>query len=392
MSEMPLEGFSVLDLSQGLAGPTAGALLADFGADVVSIEPPGGGSQRKIGEGSVLPNVSRNKRAIVVDLKTEGGTDVVHRLVEEADALIHNNRPGTMERLDCDYETLSSINPALVYCSITGYGESGPYRDRPGIDPLAQAMSGLMWTTGEADRKPSRIGGPTIDVGAGIHAAFAVVTALFHAFRTGEGQKVEASLFDTAASIMGNWYTQYDMTGDVPTRQGHAWGTYAPSGAFETGTKPVYVATPFQAIWENLCAAVDRTDWNEDSRFATNEARLEHREALTEAIEAEFTNYEREALLDRLLEASVPASELQTVEEAAYDTHLHERGTVQRVENVDGEEVVATAAPVRFSETATEIETVSPAVGEDTREVLADYGFSAEEIERLFDAAAVSGD
>ncbi|MDJ1433802.1 CoA transferase [Halostagnicola sp. A-GB9-2] len=383
MREKPLADITVLDLSQAVAAPCAGVLLADFGANVISIEPPGGGSEREYGGGSTMPNFGRNKRSIVVDLKTDDGTDVLHRLVEDADVLIHNNRPGKMTDLGCDYETLSAVNPQLVYCSVTGYGEDGPYRDRPGFDPLAQAMSGLMWTTGEPDRKPSRIGASTIDIGTGIYAAFAIWPALRHARATGEGQKIEASLFDTAAAFMGHWYTLYDKTGEQPQRQGHSWELYAPSGVFETGTDPIYLSTPFQHLWERVAEAVDRPEWIDDPRFETGDDRAENRAELAAELESEFADYERDELLDLLIEAGVPASELKTVAEAARDEHLHERGTLQEIEDVDGSEVTATATPVSLSETPGRIERGPPSLGEHSRDVLAEFGFDDDAIERL---------
>jgi crotonobetainyl-CoA:carnitine CoA-transferase CaiB-like acyl-CoA transferase len=389
MIRQPLEEYSVLDLSQGVAGPTAGAMLADFGADVVSIEPPGGATQRYLADGSAFPNVSRNKDAIVVDLKTEKGSRIIHKLAAEADALIESNRPGKMAEFDCDYDSLAEINPELVYCSITGYGEEGPYRDRPGIDPLAQAVSGLMWMTGEPDRKPSRIGGPTIDVATGINAAFATLTAMVHAQKTGEGQKVESTLFDTAAMIMSNWYTKYSKDGSVPERQGHSWEVYAPSGVFKTGTQPVYIAVPAQPYWERLCRAVDRRDWIDDDRFSSNDDRLANQEQLFAEMEAEFETYDRDDLLAELIAAGVPASEVKTVQEAAEDGHLRERGTVRKVEDSEGEEVLVVQTPVKFSKTPGRFDQVAPDLGADTRAVLRKFGFTEEEIDDFVAASIV---
>lgn len=389
MSEKPLGGITVIDLTQAVAGPCATSLLADFGADVVSVEPPGGGSEREYGGGSTMPNFGRNKRSLVLDLKTAEGTDILHRLVEDADVLVHNNRPGKMADLGADYETLAEINPQLVYCSITGYGEDGPYRDRPGFDPLAQAMSGLMWTTGEPDRKPSRIGASTVDIGTGIYAAFAIWPALRHVRQTGEGQKIEASLFDTAAAFMGHWFTQYDKTGKQPQRQGHSWELYAPSGIFETGTDPIYLSTPFQHLWERVCHAIDRSDWIDDPRFETTEDRLKNRSELIAELESEFCDYARNELIDILLEAGVPAAELQTVAEAAKDEHLQQRGTLTQIEDVDGEEVTATATPVVLSETPGTIERGPPALGEDSKDILLEYGFDDETIDTLLEREVV---
>jgi len=389
MAARPLDDVTVLDFSQGVAGPAAGAFLADLGADVLAIEPPGGKTARKYSGPNVIPNIARNKRSIVIDLKADESTELVQNLVEDADVLFHNNRPGVSERLGIDYETVSEINPALVYCSITGYGETGPYRDRPTIDPLAQAMSGLMSMTGEPDRKPSRIGASVADIGTALAAAFASLGALRHAERTGEGQKVEASLLDTAASVMGSWYTEFDKNGEVPTRQGHTWNAYAPSGVFETATDPIYLATPLEFLWDRVCDAVDREDWQDDPRFETSDDRLENRDALHAEMDEEFSNYERDELLERLHEGGVPASEVQTVGQAAHDPHLHERGTIQEVEDVDGEQVLATATPALFSSTPATIESGPPQTGEHTRELLAERGYDETAIEALIDTGVV---
>lgn len=392
MSEDPLGDLTVLDLSQGLAGPTAGALLADFGADVISIEPPGGASHRSLVAGSFFPNVARNKRSMALDLKSDRGQSILHTLVEDADVLIHNNPPGVAERLGTDYETLSKRNPELVYCSITGYGEEGKYSDRPGIDPLAQAMSGLMSMTGEADRKPSRVGAPTIDVGTGMYAAFAIWPALRHVERTGEGQKIEASLLDTAAAFVGQWYTYYSRFGEVPDRNGHTWSAYAPAGVLETATGLIYVATPFQKLWERLCQAVDREDWIDDPRFETVDDRLANQDELYAELDDEFRDHNREAVVQRLLAASVPAAEVHRVPEAAEDDHLHQRGTVGRIEDADGDRRLATLSPIFLSETDTSVRRPLPAPGEHTRELLTRFGYDDEEVERLAEAGVVATD
>lgn len=389
MGHSPLDDVTVLDFSQGVAGPVAATFLADLGAEVISVEPPGGKTARNYVDGSTLPNIARNKRSIVLDLKADGSDEVLYRLVREAEVLFHNNRPDVSEKLGMGYDVLAEVNPALVYCSVTGYGESGPYRDRPTIDPLAQAMSGLMWMTGEPDRKPSRIGASVTDIGTGLAAAFASLAALRHAERTGEGQKVETSLLDTAAAIMGSWYTLHSMHGEVPDRQGHTWDTYAPSGVFDTATDPIYLATPFQYLWERVCDAVGRTDWKEDPRFTTNEDRLANREVLLETMDAEFSSYHRDELLEQLHAEGVPASEVQTVAQAAKDDHLRERGTVREFVNEDGEAVLATSTPALFSKTPTQFTRRPPKQGEHTREILVEMGYDEAAIEDLFEASVV---
>jgi crotonobetainyl-CoA:carnitine CoA-transferase CaiB-like acyl-CoA transferase len=384
-----LEGVSVLDFSRSIAGPYAATALADFGAEVVSVEPPGGAGQRRMVKGAVRANVMRNRRSLVLDLKSDGASEVVADLVGAADVVIHNYRPAVAERLGVDYDTLSGHNEGLVVCSVTGFGEGGPYSGRPATDPIAQAMSGLMWNTGEPDRKPSRVGASPIDVATGMYTAFAALAALRHRDRTGEGQRVETSLFDTAAAFMGYWYTYHSRTGDQPSRQGDSWGGYAPAGIFGTADGPVYVSVMYRHLWERFCDLLDREAWLSDPRFATDDDRTANREALTAAIEAAFAEYTGEELVDALVGAGIPASELQTVAEAAADEHLRERGTVERVEDADGREVLTAAAPARLSATDPTVDEGPPATGEHTREVLRERGFTETEVRALLDRGVV---
>ncbi len=384
-----LEDVAVLDFSQSIAGPYAATMLADFGADVVSVEPPGGAGQRRMVKEAVRPNVMRNRRSLVLDLKSEDADEVVADLVEAADVVVHNYRPEVAERLGVDYDTLSGHNEGVVVCSVTGFGESGPYSDRPATDPIAQAMSGLMWNTGEPDRKPSRVGASPIDVATGMYTAFAAMAALRHRDSTGEGQRVETSLFDTAAAFMGYWYTHYSRTGEQPGRQGDSWGGYAPVGIFETADDPVYLSVMYQHLWERFCDVLDREEWLDDPRFATDDDRTAHREELTTAIEAALAEHTREELVDALVEAGIPAAELRTIAEAAADDHLHERGTVDAVEDTDGREVLVAAAPAILSETDPAIERPPPRAGEHTREVLREHGLDEGTVRSLLDRGVV---
>ncbi|MFA1612484.1 CaiB/BaiF CoA transferase family protein [Halobellus rubicundus] len=389
MSHKPLSDVFVIDASQGIAGPAAGAMLADFGAKVISLEPPKGKTARGYAGGAALANISRNKQSIAVDLKTEEGQAVLEELVADADVFLHNNRPGVSESLGCGYDKLSEINPELVYCSITGYGETGPYKDRPTVDPLAQAMSGIMEMTGEPDRKPSRVGVSVSDMGTAVYAAFGVLTGLRTAEQTGEGQKIETSLFDTAAAFMGVWYSHYSKFGEVPHRQGHSWEPYAPAGIFETSTGQIYLATPFQYLWERVCEAVEREDWLSDPRFKSEDARRENREELIAVMDEEFSKYNREELLDRLLEAGVPASEVHTVPEATEDEHLHQRGTIQQTEDHEGDDVLALSTPVMMSGEPPQINQRPPRLGEHSKEILQEVGFDPEVIDNLIDEDVV---
>ena len=378
----PLAGLTVFDFSQVVAAPYGGVLLADYGADVVTVEPPGGGAEREILYGSPHANVSHNKRSIVIDLKADGADGVIERMATAADVVIHNFTPGTMEKLGCGYETLREYNEEIVFCSVTGYGEDGPYRDRRGYDPLAQASSGLMSVTGEPDRKPSRVGSSLIDYGVGAHVAFAVMAALWERERTGSGQKIDVSLFDVAATYMGYWYTYYSETGETPTRHGHSHGLNASHGLFYTATDPIFVEFGNARHFGNLCAALGVEEWHDDERINTADARNENREYLHKKVEAEFQQWDRDELLDTLLEANVPAANYNTIPEAMEDEQLRYRGTVTEIENEDGEAVTIGGRPIHFDGYTPELD-APPKVGEDTATVLMDLGYSDDEIVEL---------
>lgn len=390
MALEPLRDINVIDFTQALAGPMATTLLADLGAEVVKIEPPGGASQRRIGKGSLRPNVMRNKQSIAVDLKRPESADVLQPLIERADVVVHNYAPGTMERLGYDYESVQAINDNIVYVSLTGFGESGPYSDRKGFDSLAAAMSGLLWNTGEPDRKPAKIGGNTIDVGTGFLTAFAIMAGLWERTRDGSGTKIETSLFEMAATTVMDHYTQYGRTGETPTRHGHTLATVQPIGMFYTADYPVWLTCPYPSHWEALCRTLDQEDWLDEPDFETMEDRINNTERLHRCIESEFSTYSREELIETLLDGGVPCGEVQTLAEAAEDEHLRERGTVVEIEDGDGEEVLAVATPIRFDSESPKVEESPPDVSAHARTVLANAGFSSTEIESLIDREIVA--
>jgi formyl-CoA transferase/CoA:oxalate CoA-transferase len=388
MDSDSLEDVTIVDFTQALAGPYGSGLLSMAGANVIRVEPPGGGSQRNFLRNSIFPNVEQYKRSIVIDLKKEAATDIVRKLVEDADAVVHSYPADTAKRLGVNYETMVEYNEDILVCSVTGFGHDEKYRNRLCFDPIAQAMSGLMANTGEPDRKPSRVGGSTLDYGAGVFAALGILIALRHREKHGEGQAIEVSLYDTAVAYMGYWYTYYETYGEMPQRLGHAYSLVAPYELFETKTEPVYVAvgSGYDKQWQYFCETFDKEEWIDDPRFESDEARIENRAVLHDLIEAEFRNFTREEIISRL-EGNVAVGELRDVAEVLEEDFdfLEERGSFKRVTNpeADGRETVATGLPVQFSKEVDRSGKILVDAGENTVETLREAGFSDGEIQQL---------
>lgn len=388
MGKKSLDGLTAIDLSQYLAGPYSSELLATHGAEVINVEPPGGGQERQ-GDGPIFSIVGRGKKSVAIDLNSSRGKKVLEDLVAEADIFIHNYGPDSVKKLGFSYEDVREINDEMIYISITACGESGPYADRPGFDPIAQAMSGLMCNTGEKDRKPSRVGSSPIDIATGIYAAFAAISAIHERRQTNTGQKVEISLLDTAAEIMGWMYSKHSL-GHELQRLGHAWKAYAPCGIMNTADDPIYIAAFSQDQWKRLCESLDRTDWLENPLFESHEARTENRSKLHDAIEDEFNNYHREELIPILVDAGVPAGEVQSVSDAISDPHLRERGTIIDVPYFDGEEVTITTTPLFYPEDNDKDNSpYYPEVGENSKEILSDIGYERGDIKSLTDDGVI---
>jgi crotonobetainyl-CoA:carnitine CoA-transferase CaiB-like acyl-CoA transferase len=384
----PLADLSVVSFTHAASGPYAGRLLSEWGADLVKIEPPDGAFERNSAKHHhYLSN--RGKRSLSVDLKTEEGRETVYDLIERADILLESYRPGVMEKLGLDYETVSARNPELVYCSISGFGESGPYRDRPAYDPIAQALSGVMHMTGEPDRKPSRVGAPLIDLGTATNAVLSIMMAIHERERTGEGQHVEASLHETAYGWGGMWSVFYTLHGEVPGRMGDKIGSYAPVGAYETSDGDVYMSALGDPTWEKLARSLDLEELLTDERFAESDSRRENREELDRLIEAETATYTTAELVEHMLEHNVPIAEIKSVPEVLEDEHLQERGMILDAETEDGESLKAPDVPMKLGSAEPARGTRPPALGEHSIEVLEAMGYPSERIQELIDSGAV---
>ncbi|HEV7874460.1 MAG TPA: CoA transferase [Enterovirga sp.] len=384
----PLTGLKVVDLTHVMAGPTCTLMLADMGADVIKIEKsPAGDDTRhsvppKVGdEAASFLMMNRNKRGIVLDLKTPGGAEVLSRMVKTADVLVENFGPGVMERLGFGYEQMKAVNPGLIYCSLSGFGRTGPYKDRRGFDLVAQAMSGIMTFTGDGpDSPPAKSGPPLSDITAGILAAVGILAAYAHRLKTGEGQWVETSLFE-AALVQTYWQSAIALaTGVAPRAMGSAHPLNAPYQAFEAADGWIVVGGANQRNWTRMLEAIGAPELATDPRFTLNSGRMAHLKELEAELSGRFRTKPAEHWLNLLDTAGVPCGPVQDMVQALEDPQTIAREMVVEVAHPTAGPVKTIGLPIKFSETPGKVRKAAPLFGEDTYAVLREYGFGEDEI------------
>ena len=393
----PLAGMRVLELAQIMAGPTCGMLLADMGADVVKVEKLAGGDDvrgyrepRVGGESAPFMMLNRNKRGIAIDLKRAEGRDVLLRMVRRADVVTENFRKGTLERLGLGYDVLSSVNPALVYCTISGYGRTGPDAARGGFDLIAQGFAGLMSITGVPGGPPVKSGNPVADINAGILAALGIVAAWAHRQRTGEGQIVDTSLVEAALQQTYWQAAIHFATGASPGPTGSAHVLTAPYQAFEASDGWLNLGGANQANWERIADVLGHPEWRSDPRFATNAARMANRDALAAEMGAVIATRTRADWIAIFDAAGVPAGPVHTIGEALAHPQTRAVGMVVDLVHPRAGSTRALGCPIHFSKTPTSIARAAPMLGEHTRAVLREHGYADAEIDALEAAGVVA--
>jgi crotonobetainyl-CoA:carnitine CoA-transferase CaiB-like acyl-CoA transferase len=384
-----LEGIRVLDLTQIMAGPFCAMLLADLGAEVIKIENPrGGDDSRRMappyfnGESAAFMAMNRNKFGIAIDIRTPVGKEVLWRLIETADVLVENFRPGTMARLGFGFEEVHARYPALVYCSISGYGQTGPYRERGGFDLVAQAMSGVLSVTGSPE-EPAKVGVPISDLNAGLYASHAILASLLSRVRTGEGQYIDTSLFEAALAYTLWESNEYWATGLAPQRLGTAHRLAAPYQVFATASGWIAIGAANQRTWELLARALDRADLLQNAEFATNADRRANLTQLVETLTATLKTRSTEEWLQVFDEAGVPSGPVLTLDEVYQHPQVKARAMDIEVQHPIAGNIHTIGFPVKYSSTPGQMYRPAPVIGQHTFLMLESLGYSAEQCRQL---------
>jgi crotonobetainyl-CoA:carnitine CoA-transferase CaiB-like acyl-CoA transferase len=335
--------------------------------------------------------MNRNKRGLALDLRTAGGRDVLMRLVRRADVFMEAFTPGVIDKLGFGWDVVSKENPRLVYASVSGYGQTGPYSHRAGYDPCLQAEIGLMDATGPYKGEMCRVGTAPIDYSTGLACAGGIAFALLHRHKTGKGQRLDLSLFDVGMHLMSHWITNHGLTGEDPERMGTSNTILCPLRVFPTKTQPVFIAGTNDAFWKLLCTALGKPDWLADARFATNKDRVANRALLEPMIEAHFLAHTADELLDKLIPAGMPCSAAYKISEAMATDHAKARGSVLEVDYPGIGRVKSANNPIKLSDAPVSVRRKSPMVGEHTVEIMREVGYSDGEIAALREAKAIVG-
>lgn len=393
----PLTGFRILDLSRVLAGPYCTMLLGDLGAEVIKVERPGSGDDTRAwgppfigGESAYYLCANRNKKSITVNLKTSAGQEIIRQLARSSDVLIENYKVGELAALGLGYEHLKSLNPQLVYCSISGYGQNGPDKDLPGYDFIIQGRGGVMSITGEPDGEPMKVGVAVVDITTGLFAANAIQAALLARVKTGYGQAIDISLLDSQVAWLANVASSYLVSGRQSKRFGNAHPTIVPYQTFRARDGFFCLAVGNDAQWRKLCEVLQRADLAEDERFRTNPARVQHREQLIPLLQEVFVTEEIACWLREIALAGIPCGPVQTLDQIFTDPQVLAREMVWTVAHPTAGEVHLVGSPLKLSETPIVSRRHPPLLGEHTDEVLtAVLGYSAEQVARLREQGVV---
>ncbi len=388
MTPAPLAGLRVVELARILAGPWIGQTLADLGADVVKVEAPEGDDTRRWGppfvrgaggeslDSAYFHSCNRGKRSVIADLRAAEGQEIVRRLVRVSDVLIENFKVGGLVKYGLDYASLQAINPRLVYCSVTGFGQTGPYAHRAGYDFIVQGMSGIMDLTGDADGDPQKIGVAFADIFTGTYGTIAVMAALAQRERTGVGQHVDLALLDSMVGVLANQSLNYLVSGKVPHRMGNAHPNIVPYQTFAVRDGHVIIAVGNDPQFARLCEFLGVPAVARDPKFATNAARVQHRVELIDKLSALLADHERAAVLQALEDRGIPAGPINTLADVFADPQVVHRKMRINLESTAGVSIPSVRTPIRFSQSELSLGRPAPRLGEHTQEIMAELGLA----------------
>jgi crotonobetainyl-CoA:carnitine CoA-transferase CaiB-like acyl-CoA transferase len=391
-SDPPLKGIRVLDLSRVLAGPFCSMNLSDLGAEVIKIEYPGRGDDTRgyppfiNGVSSYYLSLNRGKKSITLNLKKDEAVKIVHELAADCDIVVENFRPGVTERLNVDYETLREINPEIIYCSISSFGQTGPYAQWPGYDLIIQGMSGLMGITGEPDRPPMRVGVAVEDINAGLHGVISILAALRVRDKTGVGQYIDLSMLDAGVTWMTYVAGNYFATGKVSERMGGAHPSIVPYQAFRTGdNKYILIAAGNDRLFAILCKELSLEHLIDDPAYLTNDDRVENRERLISILQEALLTKPRDVWLEGLREKGFPCGPVYSVDEVFSDPQIHHRNMLIEMDHPSAGKIKQIGTPFKFSKSGVGLSTPPPMLSEHTHDILEELGYTDEEIDELKD-------
>ena len=392
-----LEGVRVLDLTRALAGPFCTLMLGDYGADVIKIELPGTGDDTRgwgppfiEGESAYFLSINRNKRSLTLNFKEPQAREIFLKLVQESDVVVENFTPGVMGRFGLDYAAVKQVNPRIIYCSISGFGQDGPYKNRPAYDQIMQGVSGLMSITGEPNGEPQKVGIAVTDIGSGMWAAFAVMAALFHREQHGQGQYIDVSMLDSQVAWLTYQAAYYFANNEPPKRLGAAHPTLVPYQAF-TGRDGKYfnVAVGSERLWERFCQGIKRADLKDNPQYATNGVRVQHRAKLTGLLQEYFSTRPADDWVEDLQAVSVPAGPINDLADVFHDPQVLHRQMLLEMPHPTLGSIKQTGLPIKFSATPGGLDQPPPLLGQHNQEILRELGYSDAAIQQMVDGAVI---
>ena len=395
MREKALEGLKVLDLTRVLAGPYATMILADMGADVIKIEMPETGDDSRqfgpyiAGESAYFMSMNRNKRSMTMNLKSEKSKELFKEMIKEADVIVENYRPGTMEKLGLGYDVIKEINPKIIYAASSGFGHTGPYSKRAAYDAVVQAMGGVMSITGELGGKPTKVGSSIGDIIAGMYTAIGILGALAYRNESGKGQKVDVAMLDSQVSILENAVARYAASGVSPGPIGNRHPSIIPFEDFETSNGSIMIAAGNDTLFKSLVKVLDAEELGEDERFNTNPKRGENYDELRPLLAEPLKTKTTEEWIDILNDAGVPNGPINDIEGVVNDPQVKAREMIVEVDHPVAGKTKMPGVPVKMSETQGEVRTPAPTLGQHTDEILREFGLSDEEIKELKESGSI---